>query len=156
LRFNTTGQSNTAYGHQALYKNTTGANNTAVGIFSSEKGTTGVGNAVLGYAALYENTTGGSNTAIGREAGRFIADGETANTSTSNSVFLGYNTKALATGQTNQIVIGDTAVGLGSNTAILVIVLLQKLNYKATSGLGRLVLIVFYTLMGQELILEQE
>jgi hypothetical protein len=136
LRFNTTGQSNTAYGHQALYKNTTGANNTAVGIFSSEKGTTGVGNAVLGYAALYENTIGGSNTAIGREAGRFIADGTTANTSTSNSVFLGYNTKALDINQTNQIVIGDTAVGLGSNTAILGNSSITKTQLQGNVGIG--------------------
>jgi hypothetical protein len=136
LQFNTTGQANTAYGHQALYKNTTGANNTAVGIFSSEKGTTGVGNAALGYAALYENTTGSSNTAIGREAGRFIADGTTANTYTSNSVFLGYNTKALATGQTNQIVIGDTAVGLGSNTAILGNSSITKTQLQGNVGIG--------------------
>jgi trimeric autotransporter adhesin len=96
LYSNTTGTSNSAVGSSALYYNTTGNNNTAVGIYSSGKNTTGTSNAALGYAALYENTTGSSNTAIGREAGRFIADGTTANTSTSNSVFLGYNTKALA------------------------------------------------------------
>jgi hypothetical protein len=85
---------------------------------------------------LYENTTGSSNTAIGREAGRFIADGTTANTSTSNSVFLGYNTKALATGQTNQIVIGDTAVGLGSNTAILGNSSITKTQLQGNVGIG--------------------
>ena len=133
---NTTGANNSAFGRQALYLNTTGANNTAIGIFSSQKNTTGVGNAALGYAALYENTTGGSNTAIGREAGRFIADGTTANTSTSNSVFLGYNTKALAIGQTNQIVIGESAVGLGSNTAILGNSSITKTQLQGNVGIG--------------------
>jgi hypothetical protein len=136
LYSNTTASGNIAHGHQALLSNTTGASNSAVGIYSSGKNTTGVGNAALGYAALYENTTGGSNTAIGREAGRFIADGTTANTSTSNSVFLGYNTKALATGQTNQIVIGDTAVGLGSNTAILGNSSITKTQLQGNVGIG--------------------
>jgi hypothetical protein len=92
-------------------------------------------NVALGYAALY-NTTGSSNTAIGREAGRFIADGTTANTVTSNSVFLGYNTKALADSQTNQIVIGDTAVGLGSNTAILGNSSITKTQLQGNVGIG--------------------
>jgi hypothetical protein len=133
---NTTGANNSAVGRDALYYNTIGNSNSAVGIFSSEKNTTGVGNAALGYAALYENTTGGSNTAIGREAGRFIADGTTANTVTSNSVFLGYNTKALAISQTNQIVIGDTAVGLGSNTAILGNSSITKTQLQGNVGIG--------------------
>jgi hypothetical protein len=136
LYSNTTASSNTAHGYQALLSNTTGASNSAVGIYSSGKNTTGSSNVALGYAALYENTTGSSNTAIGREAGRFIADGTTANTSTSNSVFLGYNTKALATGQTNQIVIGDTAVGLGSNTAILGNSSITKTQLQGNVGIG--------------------
>jgi hypothetical protein len=70
------------------------------------------------------------------DAGRFIADGTTANTSTSNSVFLGYNTKALADSQTNQIVIGDTAVGLGSNTAILGNSSITKTQLQGNVGIG--------------------
>jgi hypothetical protein len=136
LYSNTTGANNTATGLNALYSNTTGINNTATGLLALRFNTTGTGNAALGYAALYENTTGGSNTAIGREAGRFIADGTTANTSTSNSVFLGYNTKALADSQTNQIVIGDTAVGLGSNTAILGNSSITKTQLQGNVGIG--------------------
>jgi hypothetical protein len=102
LRANTTGSRNTANGYAALYSNTTGAANTA-----------------NGYLALYYNTTGGGNTALGGSAGAYITDGVTANTVNSNSVFLGNRTKALADNQTNQIVIGYDATGLGSNTAIL-------------------------------------
>jgi hypothetical protein len=70
------------------------------------------------------------------DAGRFIADGTTANTVTSNSVFLGYNTKALADSQTNQIVIGDSAVGLGSNTAILGNSSITKTQLQGNVGIG--------------------
>jgi hypothetical protein len=136
LYSNTTGASNTANGFGALYNNTTGANNSAVGQRALFSNTTASSNAATGMNALYSNTTGGSNTAIGREAGRFIADGTTANTSTSNSVFLGYNTKALADSQTNQIVIGDTAVGLGSNTAILGNSSITKTQLQGNVGIG--------------------
>ena len=136
LYSNKQGDSNTATGVNALYSNTTGDNNSATGIYALYNNTTGVSNAALGYAALYENTTGSSNTAIGRDAGRFIADGTTANTVTSNSVFLGYNTKALAISQTNQIVIGDTAVGLGSNTAILGNSSITKTQLQGNVGIG--------------------
>jgi hypothetical protein len=135
LYFNTTGANNTAHGHQALYSNTTGNSNTAVGIYSSEKNTTGTSNVALGYATLMYNITGNNNIAVGNSAGRFI-DGGANNTSTSNSVFLGYNTRALAIGQTNQIVIGVSAVGLGSNTAILGNSSITKTQLQGNVGIG--------------------
>jgi hypothetical protein len=136
LRFNTTGGNNTANGFQALYSNTTGTNNTANGFYSLYSNTTGVNNTANGVYSLFSNTTGNNNTAngvyslfsnttggyniaTGRDAGRFISDGTTANTITDNSVYLGYNTKALADNQTNQIVIGYEATGIGSNTVVL-------------------------------------
>jgi hypothetical protein len=69
--------------------------------------------------ALYSNTTGNYNTALGNNSGYFIADGATANATSTNSIYLGANTKALASGDTNEIVIGYNATGLGSNTAVL-------------------------------------
>jgi hypothetical protein len=68
---------------------------------------------------LSASTTGTSNTAIGIRSGNFIADNITVNAVTTNSVYIGAETKALASGQTNQIVIGHNATGLGSNTAVL-------------------------------------
>ena len=102
LNANTTGNSNSAVGYEALRSNTSGGNNTAVG-----------------SAALRNNTTGSNNSAVGVNAGRFISDGTNSNAITTNSVYLGGSTKALASGQTNQIVIGHDATGLGSNTAVL-------------------------------------
>jgi hypothetical protein len=119
LEDNTTGSSNTAVGRQSLTNNTTGSSNTAVGQLPLASNTTGSSNSAVGNAALRGNTTGSSNSAVGVNAGRYITDGTTANEITNNSVYLGANTKALASNQTNQIVIGFNAIGLGSNTAVL-------------------------------------
>jgi hypothetical protein len=119
LNSNTTGERNSAQGYAALYSNTTGSYNSAQGYIALYSNTTGGSNSAQGYAALYSNTTGNYNSAQGVSAGRYIADGTTANATGSNSLFLGANTRALADGQTNQIVIGDSAIGLGSNTVVL-------------------------------------
>ena len=78
--------------------------------------TTGNSNSAFGYYSLYNNTTGNSNSAFGYYAGKYIADGSTPNRTGSNSIFIGYNTKANADGETNQIVIGANQIGYGSNT----------------------------------------
>ncbi len=69
--------------------------------------------------SLSFNASGWGNVAQGVGAGRHIADGSTGNSSGSQSLFLGLNTRALANGQTNQIVIGATAIGAGSNSVVL-------------------------------------
>ncbi len=119
LRVNTTGSTNTANGAQVLKSNTTGSANTAAGFRALEFNTTGINNTANGVDALGSNTTGDSNTAIGERSGSFIANGVTGNTAGSNSVFIGISTRALADNQTNQIVIGQGAIGAGSNTATL-------------------------------------
>jgi hypothetical protein len=116
---NTTGIYNTANGVNSLRFNTTGNSNTTIGAFALQNNTTGGENTALGANSLQNNITGNNNTANGNSAGRFIADGTTANTITNNSVFLGVGTKALANSQTNQIVIGHNAIGAGSNTVVL-------------------------------------
>ncbi|MDD5441419.1 MAG: hypothetical protein PHZ27_04355, partial [Candidatus Omnitrophica bacterium] len=93
---------NTANGYQALYSNTTGYRNSAQGMYS-----------------LYFNTTGSYNTAQGYNAGRYIDGGSTANETSNNSLYLGADTKALADGDTNEIVIGNNTTGNGSNTVTL-------------------------------------
>jgi hypothetical protein len=114
-----TGTNNTAHGINALRSNTTGGNNTANGVQSLLDNTTGNNNTANGIFALRSNTTGGNNTANGASAGRYIADGITANTITNNSVYLGVGTRAQDNNQTNQIVIGHNAIGNGSNTVTL-------------------------------------
>jgi len=119
LNSNTTGSNNSAVGLNTLYSNTTGYNNSAVGMDALRSNTTGYNNSAVGMDALRSNTTGYNNSAVGVNAGRFLADGSTGNATGNNSLFLGYDTRANGAGQTNQIVIGASAIGLGSNTAVL-------------------------------------
>jgi hypothetical protein len=119
LSNNTTGTANTAVGYLALgSSNTTGTSNSAFG-YLALRFSAGGSNSAFGTTALYGMTAGSSNSAFGRDAGYYIADGTTALTSSNSSVFLGANTKALAQGSANEIVIGQNAIGLGSNSAVL-------------------------------------
>jgi hypothetical protein len=133
---NTTGGSNTFVGRDAGSKNTTASNNTFLGLSAGQENTTGENNVYLGNVAGQLNTTGGNNTAVGylalnanvggslnvvlgQQAGRFIANKSTTATVLNNSIMIGYRTSPLANSETNQIVIGHDAIGLGSNTTII-------------------------------------
>ena len=132
---NTTGHLNTASGMNALRSNTTGHTNTASGVYALYSNTTGYNNTASGMSALHSNTTGYYNTASGMEAGRYISGGA-ANTTSNNSLYLGYDTKALASGDTNEIVIGASAVGVGSNSAVLGNNSITKTILKGSVGIG--------------------
>ena len=119
LTSNTSGFENTASGNQALNSNSTGYYNTANGYQTLRSNTTGYLNTASGHQALYSNTTGYQNIALGYIAGRYIANGSTANTTSNNSLYLGYDTRALADAGTNEIVIGASAIGNGSNSVTL-------------------------------------
>ena len=118
LRFNT-GSFNIALGIYALYNNTTASSNIALGHSSLIDNTTGLQNVALGFMALGHNTTGGYNIGFGTEAGKYALNGATSNTTGQESIFIGKNTRANANGEINQIVIGDAAIGKGSNTVTL-------------------------------------
>ena len=130
----TTGAYNTAVGTLAGYSNLSGNYNTSIGDNTSFTNSTGSYNMAVGHGALYYNTSdantsfgyeslfyavGTNNIAQGWQAGKFITGGVTANALSDNSVYLGAATRALASGQTNQIVIGYNAVGLGSNSTVI-------------------------------------
>ena len=138
LTSNTTGVNNTAYGSSTLLSNTTGAGNTAIGysalFFNNPEGsstgnnntaignsalrfnTTGSDNTASGTTALLNNSTGSYNAAIGNDAGSYLANGSTDNTTSDYSVYLGSKTKASADNAQNEIVIGYNAIGAGNNT----------------------------------------
>jgi hypothetical protein len=119
MQTNTSGGANTAIGSNSLFSNSTGSYNTAIAEGALRSNVSGNNNVGIGIYTLLANGTGSDNTAIGQSAGRFIADGSTGNADPNNSIFLGSNSKALASNQTNQIVIGHNAIGLGSNTAVI-------------------------------------
>ena len=117
---NTTGNYNTALGQSALRLNTTGVANTAIGGNALYATTIGNYNSALGWQSLAGNTTGIDNIAVGYNAGRYDTTGTTAMTTSSFSVYLGASTKGLnATGSVNETVIGNAAVGLGSNSTVI-------------------------------------
>ena len=119
LSSNTTGYFNTASGTDALSSNTTGSTNTASGVSALSLNTTGSNNTASGLGALLSNTTGSDNTASGENAGSYISGGTAGNTISSNSLYDGYLTEAMASGDTNENVIGNMAVGAGSNTTTI-------------------------------------
>jgi len=130
-----TGTYNTAVGYLALHANTSGGSNTAAGS-GALTNSTGSGNTALGQNVLYSNTTGGYNIALGMNAGRFIADGATANTVANNSVYLGYGTRASADNGSNEIVIGASATGAGTNSVVLGNDGITKTVLKGNIGIG--------------------
>ena len=79
---------------------------------------TGSNNTAVGRNALYNITTGGSNIGIGLSSGFLVVAG-TANQTSSNSIYLGNNTRSYDVGNTNEIVIGDSTYGNGSNSVTL-------------------------------------
>jgi hypothetical protein len=133
LKTNTTGGQNTAVGRAALAGNTTGSSNTAIGRATLGANTIGINNVGIGVNALFANSTTSYNIGIGVNAllgpgnNGTIGIGYEAganspigfNTNSFNSVFIGNQTKPAGNGETNQIVIGDVAVGAGSNTVTL-------------------------------------
>jgi len=114
---NATGSSLTAIGYQALLNNTGGTNNVGIGLFALRDNTSGSNNQGFGHGALTNNTTGIQNTAVGKDSGRFTNSGSSV-TIVNNSVFIGYDTRALSNSDTNEIVIGHQSRGLGSNTSV--------------------------------------
>jgi hypothetical protein len=118
LRDNTTGSENSAFGGNSLRQITTGAANTAIGFGSMINSETGSGNTAIGNSTLSGNN-GSNNIAVGNSAGRYIAGGTVVNETCLNSVYLGANTRPLLDGNTNEIVIGQNAIGQGSNTVTI-------------------------------------
>lgn len=130
------GSDNSAFGSSALTNNTSGDNNTAIGMTSMSNNTTGSSNVALGYSALGGNTTGNQNVAIGQrsfpsnltgannivvgfEAAQYQADGSSALTTASNSIFLGTLARGFNNSDSNSIVIGYNAIGAGANKTVI-------------------------------------
>ena len=97
-----TGNSNVAVGYQSLKTNTTGSNNTGIGT-----------------SALLPLTTGSQMTALGYNAGRYRGTATTNLTTGTGGIYIGYQARGSTANQTNEIVIGVDALGLGSNTAVI-------------------------------------
>ena len=134
---NTTGYDNAALGSNALFGNTTGYGNTGVGSYALQGNTEGYNNIAVGLNSLATNTTGYSNVAFGWQAGKYITDGATANTTATNSVYIGSDSRALSDGRANEIVIGASAIGNGSNSVTIGNSSITKTLLKGNVGIKR-------------------
>ncbi|HEY5587557.1 MAG TPA: hypothetical protein VIK86_01225 [Candidatus Paceibacterota bacterium] len=131
----TNGDYNTGVGYASLAGTTTGKYNTAVGHGSSGNISTGQSNTSLGYSSLSTLTIlryntaigaqslqwikGQNNTSVGYKSGAYISTGVTKNDSSLNCVFIGSETRPLANNDNNEIIIGTTLTGNGSNTVTI-------------------------------------
>jgi hypothetical protein len=134
---NTSGQSNIAIGgYGTLFSNSVGSNNTAIGSYTLGNNQSGSSNTAVGASAFQslilgsDNTalgqsigtailTGSNNVIIGTQAANKISGGSVNATQVQNSILIGYRAYPLADSQSYQIVIGTSAVGLGTNTTII-------------------------------------
>lgn len=152
----TTGGQNTAMGHDAMvFAGSNSSSNSAFGygagwgvagntysnnaMFGANSGysfTTGSYNTLLGTASGYNLTTGANNVMVGAYAGRYIADSATANATTQNSIYIGYNAKASANGVDNEISIGKDTIGNGSNSVTIGNASNTKTILKGNVGIG--------------------
>jgi hypothetical protein len=115
---NTQGSYNTGIGFGALSSNTIGEHSLAIGVAALGSSTMSVNNVAIGNLALGAKITGNGNTAIGFSAGRFTVT-NINNTTSWGGVYIGADSKTLASGSSNEIVIGSSAIGNGSNTTTI-------------------------------------
>jgi len=115
----TTGAGNTLVGGLAGGFLTTGASNTLIGDLAGYVISNASNNVVIGAQTARYLTTGGSNIIIGTSAASLLTDGTTQFTQGTNNTIVGPSIRMSTITDTNSIVIGSTAWGLGSNTAVL-------------------------------------
>jgi len=133
---NTGGDANVAIGYQSLCENLIGTLNTSVGYLALRASKTDFNTAIGGYSLLYN--TGSCNTAIGFNSGVNISadNGGGFLNNSSCSTFIGLGTRAFNQNQTNEVVIGYNAVGVGSNSVVLGNTAITKTILRANVGIG--------------------
>lgn len=116
---NSTGGSLSFFGDNTGAANTTGSYNSFFGKNAGTANTTGTENSCFGNDSGYSNTTGYYNIFIGRNAGRFQADGITTLTTANTSIYIGRACRGYNNSDSNSIVIGESAIGIGANSVVL-------------------------------------
>ena len=117
---NTSGANNTGYGYGALAANTFGGSNTAIGRGALSLIITGNSNTAVGSNTFRYLSSGSSNVALGVNAGDYAgACCGTTLATLNNSVLLGSVASPKANSDTNENVLGASAVGYGSYTTTL-------------------------------------
>lgn len=121
LNANISGSNNVAFGYNSLLSTTNGNTNTAIGASSLQNYGSGQSNSALGFGSFMNLTSGDYNTALGTNAGRYVgaSPGSTPLTTSNDGVYIGTNSRASVDSPTNEIVIGRSVLGNGSNTVTI-------------------------------------
>ena len=114
-----TGSWNSGLGINALYTNQSGSHNVSVGLESLYSVTSGLNTGIGSNSGYHLAGASTNNICIGYESGKFHADGTTALTASSNSCYLGTGSRGLNNSDSNSIVIGSSAIGIGANTTVI-------------------------------------
>lgn len=125
----------TAIGSMAAELGVSGSGITAIGMSSVHQniignGITSVGhhnlfdclddyNTSTGYLGLYKLQNGKHNISMGSNTAILVAAGNAYNVNCNKGIYIGDDIRVSADGNTNEIVIGDSAIGNGSNTATI-------------------------------------
>jgi hypothetical protein len=118
LRDNGAGGNSTIVGWNAGVLGTgSTANNTFIGSMSGNQAT-GSNNTFIGHESGYAITTGTQNVCVGRWSGRYLANGSTSLSTTSNSIYIGHDSRG-TNSDSNSIVIGYQCIGEGANTTVI-------------------------------------
>lgn len=111
---NISGNHNTILGSFCSTTLSSGSGNTIAGVYAG--GTiTGSNNSFFGHHSGRNNTTGSGNCFFGLYSGAYFIGGSNV-TRADNSIAIGVNAGFNGNNETNQIVIGNSVFGLGSNT----------------------------------------
>ena len=122
---------NIAIGYSALRGSNAGAaSNIGLGNYSLTQNDTGSQNVGLGFSSLYSNTIGDNNIGIGFYAGY--------NSTGSDNIFIGTGANPDLTfyEDSNQIVIGKEALGIGNNSVVLGNSSVTKTRLQGNVGIG--------------------
>ena len=122
--FGFTGEANVAIGYDAITNASTGSFNVAIGFESLRNNSTGLYNTSVGSGALrlggaISPASVSQMTALGYNAGRYRGTGTSSLVTGTGGIYVGYQARGSTVNQTNEIVIGVDALGLGSNTAVI-------------------------------------
>lgn len=113
--YNINGDDNISIGHQSLYANEDGYENVVLGNLSLGDNLSGYGNTIIGFNSLAHNEIGNENVVIGHQSGPSLFTATNSN----SCIYIGKSAGNLSTSNTNEIVIGATANGNGSNSVTL-------------------------------------
>lgn len=119
-QFVASGSSVVAVGTLAAYGATSAGSVTCVGHWAGY-GSNSSNNCLFGSLAFFSvnNSASGQNCVFGASAARYYGSGTSALTNTASGVYIGQDVRAGANNVTNEIVIGASAIGNGSNTATI-------------------------------------